>query len=364
MIEHIFISDDKRRLLLGANQTLSEYGFTNNILKKELDEALDLYTVNSNFDNEEPLKDDSNHDSYPIIYLDSSRIAQLRVNDILLNILYQDMDNFQAAKSLLDIKNLIEEKIITLDSKSVQKHYFWLLEHLCLPNLDLKPEFQNKQPTDNLYVDIVQNIHCMSQGETILINKIHGEAFLDNSYSDSLNILIHKKKPIVVKSTHKIEENREEIKIRCENIETPNLFSFYQKDLYLKYFKMKRNKNLITLESEYKGTFKYLEIIVPVGNLAYRAETQASGGKCEFDIKKSLIYWRFRDTVFKKETLKFNISALEMQENENPIIINFRIENADCCAFRLESVVNKSMPSQKIWVRNITQNGIYELYSK
>ena len=313
MIEHIFISDLEKRLLLGAHQTLIESGFTNDILKNELNfnsiatDSIDDSTNTMVFDS---LKDTVYHDEYPIICLKSSRIAQLQVNDVILNILYRDLDSFQAAKFLLDIKKYIENRIITLDLKNIKRHYFLLLELLHSPAIDFKSEFSEKLPSENVFVDIVQNIHSQVHGETVMINKLFGEVFLDKGYAESLEFVIAKKNHLAIKSTHKIEETGNEIKIKCNNIENSSLFSFYQKNLDIQYFKMKRSRNLVTIESDYKGIFRHIEIIVPVGDLAFRAETQVSSGKCEFDIKKGIILWRFRDTVFKKETLKFTISAL------------------------------------------------------
>ena len=360
MIESIFISDLSRKLLVGAHQSLSESGFiNNNNILNAISIDLDL-----NADSEKNTSEYNtiSNDNYPITFLPSSRIAHLKVNDILINILYQGIDNFQAAKFLLDLKSYIEDKIITLNATSIQKHYFLLLELLQTPVINFKSNSIGEQNKDTTYIDIVQNIHFLSEGENVIVNKMHGEVFVDTNCIGPLDIQIEKKRPMKAKSVHMIEETESQLKIRCENIESQSLFSFYHRNLNVRYFKMVRSRDFVTLESEYKGLFKHIEIIVPVGILTYKVEMRASNGKCDFDIKKGLVYWRFRDCIFKKETIKFSISALEMQTNNLPVTINFRIEDSECCSFKLTNVINREYPTQQFWVRNTTQSGIYELY--
>lgn len=345
MIESIFISDYSKRLLFGGHPILAELGYT-----KSIELAIENQKMGT-----------CDNTSYPITYLKASRIAHLRVNDIILNIIYNGIDNFQAAKFLLDLKNHIENKIMRLNKKSIKKYYFIILELLQTSKIDFSAYTPCSYVSDKILIDVVQNIHCIMAGERAISNTSHGEIFSDRLGFDSLVITLEKSEHVVVKSIHRVQTDGNKLKVSCENPENRNLVSFYQKNASVLYFKMKRLDNLITIESEYKGIFKYIEFVIPVGIHTYKIMPQMSNGKCDFDIKTGILYWRFKDVAFHKETVKFNISTLEANENIIPITVNFRIEDSNACVLKLISTVNKSCPSQQFWMRSITQNGYYEL---
>lgn len=352
MIECIFISDSSNRLLFGSHPILSDLGFS---LSGEIWDE-DLVPI-------EIKKAQISSVKYPITYLKSSRIAHLKVNDVILNILYQGIDNFQAAKFLLDLRGHIEDKIINLTSKTVKRHYFLLLDMLQGTEIGYKAHPDSITIKESVFIDIVQNINCITSGDTTLVNSSQGEIFLDHTGIESLEVTLEKRDIVATKSTHKIQQEGNLIKIHCVNLENANLLSFYQKNIDMIYFKMKRTGNTVTVESEYKGVFKFIEIAIPVGMHTFKVDPNTSKGKCEFDIKSGILYWRFKESNFQKETVKFNISTLDEDVEERPVTVNFRIENSNNCALKLVNTINPSCPGQQFWVRNTTQSGYYELNS-
>lgn len=350
MIECIYIADTTKRVLFGSHPLLSQYGY---YLDKESRDQQIIETA------ELACKREPN---YPITYGDGVRMAHLRVNDVILNVLYRHEDNFQASKYLLDLKLYLEDKLVEINIENVTGNYFMLLDILQTPDFISKPsKFVLKE---HVFVDIVENIHCTVIGDCVVSNSSHGEVFLDQNPSGTVAVTLEKSEPLMLKSIYRLTESENKATLSCVDPESRSLLSFFRRESPVVYFRMKRTVNLITFESEYLGEYRFIEFIIPVGMNAYQVDSSVSGGECEFNLKTGKVHWRFKDTQFKKATVKLNVSSIEEESITEPITVNFRIENSENCALQLTKAENAGFPEQKFWVRSTIQSGHYELNSR
>ncbi|KAL6121957.1 hypothetical protein NUSPORA_01066 [Nucleospora cyclopteri] len=315
---------------------------------------------------------------YPMAQVFSKRICQLKVNDVILSILYRDMDNFMATKQLLNIKNCLIYNNIEITEKSVINNYFLILRLLDQPNLIFDQKKDNfSLKTDNFYLDVVEEFHSIIRYSELLNttdvikNSIYGEVI----YKDSREIDIKiKLEPCVnfYRSSYLQQCNKEEIKLPSFSDQNQILNCSYKKgnktilsynvhSLEKPFINLSKNKNMFKFYTADQVKFKTLRIRIPVQETTFAAQIESRNGVAELDTKNSYVEWKFNSYEFKEESILIIPSVLEKSTDKRSILIDFLIENRNETYAKIvesKAVHNKSA---KIWVKYFTQAGRYEI---
>lgn len=293
--------------------------------------------------------------SYPVESVGDRRLSRLKVNDVILSILYVDTDNFTASKFLVDLKNLIEGQISRIDCRSVKKNYFTLLELLQNAGMVFpSPIRSTADPSrrENVYIDVVENIHTViGENGEILKNCVHGEILSDGS---DFRLLLEK---CDAEFKAFLEETRGGTEILCKNDPQINFtVRSYAKVL----FRMIRQGPIYTLESEFKGQFKYIEVAIPVGKSSYSAKIKQSTGSSDFDMKSGVVRWLVSHQSFTKETIKIHTMRLEEEIDTRSIMITFKIEDPEETSITIRGCRGTDGSGHRFWARYTIQSGHYE----
>lgn len=293
---------------------------------------------------------------YPVETVGNRRLSRLRVNDVVLAILYTAIDNFTASRFLQDLKSLIERRISRIDSKSVRKNYFTLLELLqnvssVFPN-PIVHDTAASTRRENVYIDVVENIHTVigEDGE-VLKNCIHGEILSDGS---DFKLLLEGN-GAVFKTL--FEKTPSGVEVSCGN---DLRICFVVRNCPEVLFRMIRQEHVYTLESTFKGQFRHIEVAIPVGKSSYSTRILQSTGTSDFDMESGVVRWRISHQSFTKETIKVHAMALEEEADTRPIMVAFRIEDPQDTSVRIKGCKETGGSSRSFWARHIIQSGHYE----
>lgn len=326
--------------------------------------------------------------TYPASVHSGRRYSHLRVNDAVLTVRFTDLDSFSATRYLVDLKLYLEDKISKITAESVRSNYFALLELLKTPEIAFgaihggaKVFNENARISNSVFVDIVQNIHCVqSVGGGVLRSRTYGEVFLDRTPVSSLKMVLHVPDGVEFKTPYPFEQQRagnspgSVVVVSGRSIENRNVLSFQIGSSPISYFKLeaggsesrrggRESVHTCTFTSEYKGRFKLVEFRIPVGGRAYKTEVRASGGEHEFDMKTGTVHWRFKDCLFGRESIKIAVLELDEEVADGPgtgsISVDFKLEDTEDSPVRLVSCTNALEPGQKFWMRCTTQSQSY-----
>ncbi|KAM0680102.1 hypothetical protein GINT2_001795 [Glugoides intestinalis] len=365
MIKEIFISDTFNNLLVGNTYQFSlaeqdkfickNDGFTN---KKECCRACDK----------------------------CYKTSSIKINDVVLTILFQELDPFSAIRFLIDLKTVLEKKIMKITSDTVKKNYFLLLEILKTPETTflLQEKEALFQLKNNIFVDFVQNVHCVIRNGNVLLNKCYGDVFIsehsqldqylynfikfkgasDESVSldgnDQIEFVFKKEKEVQFKTPYPHEDAGNRVLITAEDLGNRSIMSFSFENTFI-YFRLNKKGNKYSFVSEYKGKFKLIEIKIPLGCKAYSANANISSGEFSFDQKNGDAYWRFKEKKFEKETIELDAKWLDEEEPESKgLQISFKIEQENL-PIQLISCRNQINNKQAFWSRSMTQSLRYEI---
>lgn len=296
--------------------------------------------------------------------LKGSKVAQLKVNDCILSILYADTNNFMASRTLLNIKKKLEAMGLEITKKSVINNYFIFLKELHSPNLVLDPiKKKINFRTDNIYMDVVEQYQTVLKNNKVIMNKIFGEI----QYRDDREIWADIRLPKDVeniKTCHKTEkvigENGSGVKIyykagaktlmsyAVDNSETPLIY-------------MERVRDTYTFKAKEGIKFKTIKISIPVPKTTYEAQVTHKNGEHELDSKENYVIWKMVNTSLTEEGIAIQPLLLKEASDNRSVRIEFVIENYQhriCEVKKCEVVHSKDTA---IWVKYFTQAQHYEI---
>lgn len=283
-------------------------------------------------------------DNYPVIDLGDKRIHTLKVNDIILSILYSQIDNFAALQFLRDLKRFIEKRINEITEKTVEDNYFVLVNLLQnVSEIGLALETENK--SEDVYIDITYTINALlSKKNEIIQNYIQGEM--------KANIKGFK---IHTSSDYAISSSVGNGIVYISPVKFSN-FNF-QKLM----FKLHKNENEYTFECGCKEVFKHLEICIPIGKTAFSTKITKTNGKAEFDIQAGVVRWTFHDFRFNKEIITIIPQKYEEEIEYRSIFINFCVDEISDINIKIESCEMLDKSQKRFWVKNQVKSGNYEI---
>lgn len=295
------------------------------------------------------LPSESSLREYPIEYTGIRRLCKLKVNDVVLAVLYTETDNFTASRFLLDLKSLIEGRISRIDCRSVQKHYFVLLDLLQSSGL-VFPVYT--ACSVDACIDVVESVYTVIGDDGhVLKNSIHGHVLTDGTDI----VLLIGKCSAVFKS---FEQTFDGTEISCRS---DPCISFSVRDPPRVFFRMHRQEHIYTLESGFEGHFKYVVVAIPVGKSTYDASMHQSTGSSKLDMRDGVVVWRISRQSFARETIKIHAMGLEEEADTRPIMITFEIEDPLETSMRILGCRERSGRSRCFRARYTIRNGHYEI---
>jgi hypothetical protein len=207
---------------------------------------------------------------YPIENIGDKTICQLKVNDIILSIVFSHIHSFCASKFLLDLSVLIKSKINILNSESVSKYYFILLE------LSQNPEIVFETPTpkqiqSGINLDIVEDVYTViSKNGIVLKTKISGNILINyKNFQESLlkdnmlKVRLNIDDIISYNSPYECIEDLCSVEVVNSVINHPSLISyssFFKHTL----FRLKKVNSSYTFFSDCNLKFSFIKIMIPV----------------------------------------------------------------------------------------------------
>lgn len=312
MIHDIFITTFNDKLLYGNNKT---------------------YPLNS---------------EYPLSIYENKKLHKLIVNDVILSILYSQIDNFSALKFLNDLKKFLESKNIEINENSIKNNYFEILSYL--QNIaEIGIYSEKSSNSEDVYIDIYYKIHTLLDNKNnSLQNYVYGDII-----SNVKNFKMKANSEYEIKIINE-SKNENEI-VYNDSIKFNNLH--FERIMFI----MNKKDNTFIFESEYKGTIKNLEIKIPIGKTAYQAKIDKSNGKAVFDLENGIVKWTFSNYKFQKESITLNVKKYEQEEEFRSIMINFTIEDETDFGIKIQSceMIDKSF--KRFWVKNTVCSGHYEI---
>lgn len=273
-----------------------------------------------------------------------------------------------------------------ITTEVVKKNYFLLLEILKTPEAIFLQQQKDAlfQLNNNVFIDFVQNIHCVIRNGHVLLNKCYGDAFItensqldqylynfinlngtgDESVSsdgnDRIEFVFKKGSEVQFKTPYPHEDNGSKVLITASELRNRSIMSFSFENTFI-YFKVNKKGSRYTFVSEYKGKFKFIEIKIPLGCKTYAAKAKVSSGEFSFDQKNGVVYWRFKEKKFEKETIEIDAKWLDDEEPESKALqISFKIDQENL-PIELISCRNQSNKKQAFWTRRMTQSLRYEI---
>lgn len=342
MIKDIFISDESNNLLIGPTYNFPFIGV--DTLVPGSDQKI------------KPENFMAQAYSYPTGMVSGHKYSHLRINNVVLSIMFTDIDNFTATKFLVDLQRFLETKLPKITTETVKNNYFLLLDLLKSPETVILPSFHKPRIfNENVFINIVQSINYVQNSENQVIkSKIFGEVFLDHSDVRSLKVSLQLQPGTSFKTPYPFVEDGSSVIISGKALENRNILSFQRRDQPV-HIKMEKSGNAYTFRSEEKTKFKFLEFKIPVGMNTYRVDVKISSGEYNFDMSTGMIYWRFNDAFFDKEEIKINLYSLSDEISTDAIVANFKVEDSGNCPVKIDGCVNNLQPSQKFWARSTIQ---------
>lgn len=119
--------------------------------------------------------------------VESKMLSQLRVNDVILSIMYSNFDAFTASKYLVDIKDELENILVRLDSTSINNQYFIVLE--ILQNIDILIDKNDGEIIDLDKLILEHNSRNIKNNNS-KNSKINGNAIARNTISNNTTLII------------------------------------------------------------------------------------------------------------------------------------------------------------------------------
>ncbi|KAI5171994.1 AP-1 complex subunit mu [Pancytospora epiphaga] len=306
--------------------------------------------------------------SYPLHIMDNNRLCQLKINDVILSILYENMDSFTAAKYLYNLKAIIVELITEINEKNVCDYYFSLLEllHGCdVMRVNHHRISLNLNLTDDTYIDVVESVHTViTKNGTVLENTIYGSVLLSKKCEGTIKMTLDKgtKYKITAKSNYKLKSELDKIELTGKNISSSDILLNYNvpvsKNVLIS---MKRLDNKYTFMCPEKLKFKFIRFMIPVSNTTFSVKTHTSSGYAKFDAEKNTVIWDFDDGEFFSEAISIERHALEETVDKKPIKICFTIQNWCESGLSVKSCINEDCPLDRFWITHTTQDGHYEI---
>lgn len=286
-------------------------------------------------------------ENYPIDDLGSRKLAKLKINDVILIILFSQIDNFTASKFLADLKCYLESKNLILSNESIASNYFLFLN--ALQDLEMVGLRDISNNSTNVYIDIYYNVHTLIYNGKPIINKIFGEIV-----SDHTEFTINLDTPFEISDSAKIANYHE--------INYNEKIKFYEDSFKTVFFNVTREDDLFIFESEFKDVFKEIEISIPIGPQALIYKMELSTGKANFQLKSGIVVWKIKNSKFSRETIKIISDNNIQEEDRRSILVNFKIENSVGLGIKVRSCQNNNGGGNKnFWVKHIVRSGNYEI---
>lgn len=306
--------------------------------------------------------------AYPVHAMADNTLSQLRVNDVVLGVLYRNLDDFTAAKYLLDLRRLLEDKILLLDQKTVFTKYFIILE--LLQGLDIIHSSRESLSLslisgDNTYIDVVETVHAVVLGDgTAIKNSIYGNIILGKTYPDSLRMVVDKGRKYFVcpKSNYEIANHLDKIEIQGrETDHNTALLTYSVNNINNTLFRLDRVGNRYTFVCRSKLKLKFVKFVIPVPRTTFSADLRCTAGHAEFDMENSQVVWRLSEHVFSSESILVEKSVLEDFVDSRPVVVHFNIPEWTESGLKVEDCSCAEAPGTRFWVRYTTQDGCYEI---
>lgn len=306
---------------------------------------------------------------YPTHIMESARLSQLKINDVILSILYTNWDGFTAAKYLLDLRKHIEAKVLALNERNVVENYFVLVELLqgigiihkskaiTLPTL-ISPE--------NVYIDVVENVHAIVASDgSVIKNSLFGSVIVDKALETPIKMVVDtgRRYAVMLKTGHEIVsvDNNLTVSGICEQSEA--LFCMYHVSMVpTTMIKLERVDNRYTFHCGHSQKFKFLTFRIPLPRTTYATKLLYKKGAAEFNLSESYVEWKFNDTQFTEESISIEKSVLEETVDDRPVQIYFNIPGWAETGLRVISCTCPQKPTIKFWITHTTQDSCYEIY--
>lgn len=325
---------------------------------------------------------------YPTTVIGTNILSQLKINDIILCLVHINVlnanDTFLMFKMLLNIKNHLQNKGLTLKRKFLLENYFLFLKELYNVNMiGVTNKESNKIKTDNIYMDVVEQYQTIIENGKVLKNSVYGEVIYKDNREITAEIIL-KNNIDCMNTSHNLKTIHYDTKTDNEksNNEKDNKDDLGRKHVQV-YYK-NGNKTLLTynvnnisdplitltkngdfykFKCETGIKFKTVKISIPMPETTYDAKIECKNGELTYNRKENVVEWRNINFTFKEETLYISPVELKKTGNvqQNNIKIEFQIENyADTYVkvSRSEAIFNQNA---KIWVKYYTQASHYEI---
>ncbi|WUR03776.1 AP-2 complex subunit mu [Vairimorpha necatrix] len=288
---------------------------------------------------------------YPTHVCNNKQLTQLKCNNIILAILYSNIDVFIVNSYLNIIKNNLEQKICILNAKNISDNYF-LVREIISEKMICENKIQNKLPTlstNEIFIDVIETYNGVL-GKNYSTCQIYGYCFLKPRFNEEnfLKLIIQNNKNINFLSDYKITERFNKLELELD---------VYDKDIQcLKYktsgklpFKFEPIKDGYVLETE-DIFFDFLEVHIPISSNNYNINVETSKGAAQISEECDELRWIFKKQKIGKGVLKVIRKDLSDKKYRN-IYFKFKISRTNINILNIEKAVCIDNQYVNIWIR-------------
>jgi len=309
------------------------------------------------------------HIEYPVHGYNGKFLSQLKINNIILSVLYSKIDCFSAAKYLLDIKTYLETHLKCLDSRSVKANLRKIVELLEMNNECFSEQpgavWENPLFQRNQYIDVIEKVHGILTPEGARHLMIEGEVVIsqNNMITEmELELEFENGREVECKSVYDLKKVDGAVKISVDKIcSGVSICSYTILNRVAAPIEFHKIDGEYVFKSEISAQFKELAISIPQPETTYSVAIKSAMGEAYYDRETRNVVWRMAGVNFLGETISVEGKTLDDGVCDLPIKVEFSLPNYSHSRMKVKSCKGKEQKKESFWIHYCTQNGRYEI---
>jgi hypothetical protein len=302
--------------------------------------------------------------SYPTHTTGSSQYTQLKVNNIILGILYSNIDVFIIIEYLQVLKRNLENRFNNIDEQIILDNYFIVRELFSKNCLRISEEEKiYKLPvlsTNEIFIDVIETYNAIIDKSHINCD-VYGYCFVKPRFNEDnfLKLLIKKDKNIDYISNYKIVErfNKLELELNVSNKDLQILRYKAKGALPFKFTQEGDNYVLYTDDIQ----FDNFEVFIPISAQSKFVKLNSTKGISFYDEMKNIVKWKFKKEKICKATLNLKAEYFKNIEELRPIQISFSVTRTNKNILNIEKAICIDNTKVDVWIRYDICNGKIEI---
>jgi len=300
---------------------------------------------------------------------EGARITRVRMNDVVVGVLYRSMSDISALKYVEWLRKRLERSIGMVCEKNVLGNYFMLFRIISKHERELddggERHFFAGMNNNNVYLDVVERHSAIVDEGRIVVNRAEGSVYLKTVFSDERMIKVAIGKLNVGTIAYKSDEvvhdevGAVKIEIKSDGMES-EVFRYYAARSKRLLVVVYGDEGGYVVECSEPTKFDELVIFFPVPREALKVVHRHKAGSSVYDESSNVVRWDLSGVVVASERMEYCVERFDAGEDMRPILVHFMAKNWNDCMVRIESAecIGHSM---NFWTRYAVVSGKYEM---